>query len=67
MIDIEKLKQACQQATEHAIKLHDAFDVPYIIEHDGQIVEMLHGKVLKIIAPEADISDANGCLITEDK
>jgi len=49
MIDLEKLKLAGKQATERAIKLHDAFNIPYIIEQNGDAVEMSHGKVLKII------------------
>ncbi len=52
MIDIEKLKQLREQATERAIKLHDALDIPYITEKNGKAVEMSHGKVLKIIELE---------------
>ena len=51
MIDIEKLKQLREQATERAVKLHDAFDIPYITEFNGDAVEMSHGKVLKVIEP----------------
>ncbi len=49
MIDIEKLKQLREQATERAVKLHDALDIPYITEQNGNAVEMSHGKVLKVI------------------
>ena len=52
MIDIEKLKQLREQASERAIKLHDALDIPYITEQNGDAVEMSHGKVLKVIEPE---------------
>jgi len=51
MINIEKLKLAGKQASERAIKLHDALDIPYITEQNGDAVEMSHGKVLKIIEP----------------
>ena len=51
MIDIEKLKQLREQATERAVKLHDALDIPYITEQNGDAVEMSHGKVLKVIEP----------------
>jgi len=51
MIDLEKLRLAAKQATERAIKLHDAFDIPYVTEFNGDAVEMSHGKVLKVIEP----------------
>jgi len=51
MIDLEKLRLATKQATERAIKLHDAFDIPYVTEFNGDAVEMSHGKVLKVIEP----------------
>jgi hypothetical protein len=54
MIDIEQLQTAFKQATERAIKLHDALDIPYITGHNGQAVEMSHGKVLRVIEPESD-------------
>jgi hypothetical protein len=53
MIDVKKLEHAFQQATARAIKLHDALDIPYITGHNGQAVEMSHGKVLRVIEPEA--------------
>ena len=56
MIDIEKLRQLREQATEGAIKLHDALDIPYITEQNGDAVEMSHGKVLKVIEPEIKLS-----------
>jgi hypothetical protein len=49
MIDIEKLEQAFQQATERAIKIHDALDIPYVTTNNNHIVEMLHGKVIRVI------------------
>jgi len=52
MIDIEKLKDLRKQASERAIKLHNALDIPYITGQDGDAVEMLHGKVLKILEPK---------------
>jgi len=52
MIDIEKLKELREQATERAIKLHNALDIPYITEQNGDAVEMSHGKVLKVIEPK---------------
>ena len=52
MIDIEKLKKLRLQASERAIKLHNALDIPYITEQNGDAVEMSHGKVLKIIEPK---------------
>ncbi|BCG63386.1 MAG: hypothetical protein methR_P1096 [Methyloprofundus sp.] len=51
MIDIDKLQQLRKQATERAIKLHDALDIPYITKQNGNAVEMSHGKVLKVIEP----------------
>jgi len=56
MIDIDKLKQLRKKATERAIKLHDAFDIPYITEQNGHAVEMSHGKVLKILKSKEDAS-----------
>lgn len=55
MIDIEKLEQIFQQATERAIKIHDALDIPYVTTNNNQVVEMLHGKVIRIIEPPHDI------------
>lgn len=49
MINIEKAQEAGRKASERAIKIHDALDVPYITNHDGDTVEMSHGKVLRVI------------------
>lgn len=38
-------------ASERAIKIHEALNIPYVMEYQGQVVEMLHGKVLKVIDP----------------
>jgi hypothetical protein len=51
MIDIEKLELAFQQATERAIKIHDALDIPYVTANNNQVVEMLHGEVIRVIEP----------------
>ncbi len=51
MIEIEQLQEAFRQATERAIKIHEALEVPYITSHHGQVVEMLHGEVVRIIEP----------------
>jgi len=57
MIDIEKLKSLRKQASERAIKLHNALDIPYITDQDGAAVEMLHGKVLKVLEPKISPSE----------
>ena len=49
MMSIEKAQEAQRKASERAIKIHDALDVPYITNRDGDTVEMLHGKVLRVI------------------
>jgi hypothetical protein len=56
MIDIEKLEQAFQQATERAIKIHDALDIPYVTANNNQVVEMLHGEVIRVIEPTHNIA-----------
>jgi len=56
MIDIEKLKDLRRQASERAIKLHNALDIPYITGQDGEAVEMLHGKILKVLEPKVSPS-----------
>ncbi len=53
MNEIEQLKKLGKQAQEQAIKIHEALDIPYVTELNGQVVKMLHGKVLKVI--EKDI------------
>lgn len=55
MIDIEQLEYFLKQATERAIKIHDALDIPYITANNNQIVEMLHGEVIRVIEPPHDI------------
>ena len=57
MINIEQLKNGRQLASERAIKIHEALNIPYVTEYQGQIVEMLHGKVLKVITPAQEHSD----------
>jgi hypothetical protein len=49
MIDIKQLEIALQKATERAIKIHDALDVPYITSRDGKVVEMSHGEIIREI------------------
>ncbi|MEI6706357.1 MAG: hypothetical protein WCK96_04375 [Methylococcales bacterium] len=55
MIDIEQLEYFLKQATERSIKIHDALDIPYITANNNQIVEMLHGEVIRVIEPHHDI------------
>jgi hypothetical protein len=55
MIDIEQLKYFLKQATERAIKIHDALDISYITANNNQIVEMLHGEVIRVVEPPHDI------------
>jgi hypothetical protein len=55
MIDIEQLENFLKQATERAIKIHDALDIPYITTNNNQIVEMLHGEVIRVIELPHDI------------
>lgn len=49
MIDVEQLEHAFKQATERAIKIHEALDVPYVTTYNGQVVEILHGKVICVL------------------
>ncbi len=51
MIEIERLQEAFRQARERAIKIHEALEVPYITSHHGQVVEMLHGEIIRVIEP----------------
>jgi len=51
MIAVERLQEAFRQATERAIKIHEALEVPYITAHNGQAVEMLHGEIMRVIEP----------------
>lgn len=52
MIDVDKLESALKKATERAIKIHNALDVPFITSYNGKIVEMLHNEVIRIIKDE---------------
>ena len=54
MIDIQKLELVFQRATEQAIKIHEALDIPYVTANDGQAVEMLHGNILRVIERPAE-------------
>jgi hypothetical protein len=58
MINIEQLQQGRKDASERAIRIHEALNIPYVTEYQGQVVEMLHGKVLKVITP-AHVDSAN--------
>ena len=49
MINIEQLQKGRKMASERAIKIHEALNIPYVMEYQGQVVEMLHGKVLRVI------------------
>jgi hypothetical protein len=51
MIEIERLQETFRQAMERAIKIHEALEIPYITSHHGQVVEMLHGEVVRVIEP----------------
>ena len=51
MINIEQLQKGRKNASERAIKIHEALNIPYVMEYQGQVVEMLHGKVLTVIEP----------------
>jgi len=48
-IDVESLKLAHHRAVTRAIKIHDALDIPYVTRRNQQLVEMLHGKILRVI------------------
>lgn len=51
-IDVDKLELAFKKATERAIKIHNALDVPFITAYNGKIVEMSHNKVIRVIKDE---------------
>ncbi len=49
MTNIKELENLHRQASEQAIKIHNALDVPYVTMRGNQAVEMLHGEVIRVI------------------
>jgi len=51
--EFEQFEKLHKQATDRAIKIHEALDIPHVIRQGDQVVEMLGGKVLKVIVGDA--------------
>ncbi len=53
MVDIEELQNMRQKVFERTVKIHDAMDVPYVTSSGKQVVEMSHGKIIRVIEEDA--------------